>query len=314
MASRRSEIRAERKALKEKEALQNASSGLKHKFTVVDALMYAFIAILSLICLYPFVNVIAYSLSGADAVLANDVTFYPKDFTLAAYKNIAARPTIWISLRVTIIITIAGTALGLVLTTAAAYALSRPNLPGRKVLSGLILFTMYFSGGIIPTFLVVKSLGMYDTLTALVIPNAMNVFNFVIMRTFFRQLPRELDEAAQIDGATEMQVLFRIVLTLSVPILATIGLFYAVQYWNDYFQSLLYIIDPNKFTLQLRLRSLLQTELNTDVSNPEGIGNQVMTQSLKMASVAIATIPIIIVYPWLQKYFVKGMMLGSVKG
>ena len=197
MASRRSEIRAERKALKEKEALQNASSGLKHKFTVVDALMYAFIAILSLICLYPFVNVIAYSLSGADAVLANDVTFYPKDFTLAAYKNIAARPTIWISLRVTIIITIAGTALGLVLTTAAAYALSRPNLPGRKVLSGLILFTMYFSGGIIPTFLVVKSLGMYDTLTALVIPNAMNVFNFVIMRTFFRQLPRELDEAAQ---------------------------------------------------------------------------------------------------------------------
>ena len=115
MASRRSEIRAERKALKEKEALQNASSGLKHKFTVVDALMYAFIAILSLICLYPFVNVIAYSLSGADAVLANDVTFYPKDFTLAAYKNIAARPTIWISLRVTIIITIAGTALGLVL-------------------------------------------------------------------------------------------------------------------------------------------------------------------------------------------------------
>ena len=301
MASRRSEIRAERKALKEKEALQNASSGLKHKFTVVDALMYAFIAILSLICLYPFVNVIAYSLSGADAVLANDVTFYPKDFTLAAYKNIAARPTIWISLRVTIIITIAGTALGLVLTTAAAYALSRPNLPGRKVLSGLILFTMYFSGGIIPTFLVVKSLGMYDTLTALVIPNAMNVFNFVIMRTFFRQLPRELDEAAQIDGATEMQVLFRIVLPLSVPILATIGLFYAVQY-------------SNKFTLQLRLRSLLQNELNTDVSNPEGIGNQVMTQSLKMASVAIATIPIIIVYPWLQKYFVKGMMLGSVKG
>lgn len=314
MASTRAERRAEKKALKEQEALQNMSSGLRQKFTVFDALMYIFIALLALICLYPFVNVIAYSFSGADAVLANDVTFYPKDFTLAAYKNVAARPSIWIAMRVTILITLGGTALGLILTTAAAYALSRDNLPGKKVFSGLILFTMYFSGGIIPTFLVVKGLGMYDSLTALVIPNAVNVFNFVIMRTFFRQLPKELDEAAQIDGATEMQALFRIVLPLSVPIIATIGLFYAVQYWNDYFQSLLYIINPDKFTLQLRLRSLLYTELNTDVSNPEGIGNQVMTQSLKMASVAIATVPIIIVYPWLQKYFVKGMMLGSVKG
>lgn len=314
MALKIAEKRAERKERKEKEALQNQFSGLKQKFSIADAVMYVFIVVLSLICLYPFVNVIAYSLSGADAVLAHEVTILPKDFTLAAYKNIIARPTIWIALRVTVIVTLLGTALGLVLTTAAAYALSRKNLPGRKVLSGFILFTMYFSGGIIPTFLVVKNLGMYDTLSALIIPNAMSVFNFVIMRTFFRELPSELDEAAQIDGATEMQVLFRIVLPLSVPILATIGLFYAVQYWNDYFQSLLYIIDPDKFTLQLRLRSLLQTELNTDISNSEGIGNQVMTQSLKMASVAVATIPIIVVYPWLQKYFVKGMMLGSVKG
>ena len=308
------ERRAEKKAQKEQEALQNMSSGLKQKFTIFDVLMYAFIAILAIICLYPFLNVIAYSFSGANAVLAQEVTWFPKDFTLAAYKNIFARPQIWIAMKVTVFVTLGGTALGLVLTTAAAYALSRDNLPGKTVFSGLILFTMYFSGGMIPTFLVVKNLGLYDTLWALVIPNAVNVFNFVIMRTFFRELPKELDEAAQIDGATEMQALFRIVLPLSVPIIATIGLFYAVQYWNDYFQSLLYIVDPDKFTLQLRLRQLLVTDLNSDVSNPEGIGNMVMTQSLKMATVAVATIPIIVVYPWLQKYFVKGMMLGSVKG
>lgn len=308
------ERRAEKKAQKEQEALQNMSSGLKQKFTIFDALMYFFIAVLAIICLYPFLNVIAYSLSGANAVLAQEVTWFPKDFTLAAYQNVLARPQIWIAMRVTILVTLGGTAIGLVLTTAAAYALSRENLPGKKVFSGLILFTMYFSGGMIPTFLVVKNLGLYDTLWALVLPNAVNVFNFVIMRTFFRQLPKELDEAAEIDGATEMQALFRIVLPLSVPIIATIGLFYAVQYWNDYFQSLLYIVNPNKFTLQLRLRSLLYTELTGDVSNSEGIGNMVMTQSLKMASVAVSTLPIIIVYPWLQKYFVKGMMLGSVKG
>lgn len=307
------QTRAERKARKQEEALQNASSGLKTKFTLYDLIVYVVIALLALICLYPFVNVIAYSFSGTNAVLANDITFYPKDFTLAAYKNIMARPQIWVAMKTTVFTTVGGTMIGLILTTAAAYALSRDYLPGKKVMSGLILFTMYFSGGIIPTFLVVKGLGMFDTLWALVVPNAVNVFNFVIMRTFFRQLPKELDEAAQIDGATEMQALFRIVLPLSVPIIATIGLFYAVQYWNDYFQALIYINDGDKYTLQLRLRTILDT-MNSDAASQEGIGSQVMTRSLRMASVAVATVPIIIVYPWLQKYFVKGMMLGSVKG
>ncbi len=287
----------------------------RQRFTIFDALMYGFVALLAVACLYPFLNVMAYSFSGANAVLGNDVTFYPKDFTLAAYQNIFARPSIWNAMRTTVIITIAGTGLSLVLTIAASYALSYENLPGRKVFSGLILFTMYFSGGIIPTFLVVRNLGMYDTLASLIVPNSISVFNFVIMRTFFREIPRELYEAAQIDGATEMQVLFRIVLQLSLPIIATIGLFYAVGYWNGYFEALLYISDGDKYTLQLRLRSLLfSSELKTDTSNPEGIGTQVMTQSLKMAAIAVSTIPIILVYPWLQKYFVKGMTLGSVKG
>lgn len=287
----------------------------KKKVTLGTVLLYVFLTILVFICLYPFLNVLAYSLSGYNAVLSGKVTFFPIDFNLEAYKEILGKSQIWIAMEVTVIVTLLGTLIGLVLTIFAAYGLSRQTLPGRKVLSGIILFTMYFSGGIIPTFLVVKGLGMYDSLTALFIPQAINVFNFIVMRTFFRQLPESLEEAAKIDGATDMGILVKIILPLSVPIIATIGLFYAVQYWNGYFDALLYIQSPDKYTLQLRLRSLLfADELNNAGANTEGVGTQVMTQSLKMACVAVSTIPILVVYPWLQKYFVKGVMLGSVKG
>lgn len=277
--------------------------------------LYVFLTITIFICLYPFLNVIAYSLSGYNAVLSGKVTFYPIDFNLDAYKQILGRTQIWVSMRTTVFVTMMGTATSLMLTLMAAYALSRNYLPGKKIFSGLILFTMYFSGGMIPTFMVVKGLGMYDTLGALFIPQAINVFNFIVMRTFFRQLPQSLEEAAKIDGASEMQVLLRIILPLSLPIIATMALFYAVGYWNSYFEALLYIQDPNKYTLQLRLRSLLfGEELNNSGSSLEGVGTEVMTQSLKMATVAVSTLPILVIYPWVQKYFVKGVMIGSIKG
>ena len=280
--------------------------------TVINYVLLTFIAFL---CLYPFLNVLAYSLSGYNAVLSGKVTFYPIDFTLDAYREILGRTQIWISMRTTVIVTLLGTALSLVLTIFAAYALSRQDLPGRKVLTGFILFTMYFSGGRIPTFLVVKGVGRYDTLGALFIPQSINVFNFIVMRTFFRSLPESLEEAARIDGASYMQCLIKIVLPLSLPIIATMGLFYAVGYWNTYFDALIYIQDPDKYTLQLRLRSLLfGDELNNSGASLEGLGTQVMSQSLKMATVAVSTVPILVVYPWLQKYFVKGVMVGSVKG
>lgn len=287
----------------------------KKKITVGQTVNYILLLVLAFICLYPFLNVIAYSLSGYNAVLSGKVTFYPIDFTVSAYQQILGKTQIWNSMRTTVLVTLLGTGLSLILTIFASYALSRNDLPGRKFLTGMILFTMYFSGGMIPTFLVVKGVGLYDTLGALFIPQAVNVFNFIVMRTFFRNLPESLEEAARIDGASYMQVLVRIVLPLSLPIIATIGLFYAVGYWNTYFDALLYIQDPNKYTLQLRLRSLLfGEELNNSGVNLEGLGTQVMTQSLKMATVAVSTIPILIVYPWLQKYFVKGVMVGSVKG
>ena len=286
----------------------------KKKIAFADVMLYLILTVVVLICLYPFLNVVAYSLSGNTAVLSGKVTFYPIDFQLSAYKEILLKQTqIWTAMGISVTVTVLGTLLGLVLTVAAAYALSKEKLKGRGILSGFILFTMYFSSGIIPTFLVVKGVGLYDSISALVIPSAMNVFNFIVMRTFFKELPLELEEAARIDGANDMKILFKIALPLSMPIIATIGLFYAVSYWNDYFSALLYIQTPEKFSLQLRLRQLLFAGQINQVSM-ENLGTQVMSESLKMASIVISTIPIILVYPWLQKYFVKGVMLGSVKG
>ncbi|MCI9142304.1 MAG: carbohydrate ABC transporter permease [Lachnospiraceae bacterium] len=289
--------------------------GKKRKLSFGEVLLYVIITLIVILCTYPFLNVLACSVSGKAAVLGGKVTFYPIDFQLDSYREIFKQQSIWLSMRVSFVVTLSGTALGLALTIAAAYALSKEKLKGRKIISGFLLFTMYFGGGIIPTFIVVHGLGMYDTYAALVVPSAMSVFNFIVMRTFFRELPKELEEAALIDGAGDMKVLFQIALPLSVPIIATIGLFYAVGYWNDYFSSLIYIQSGEKFSLQLRLRQMLfANELNQASVAAEGMGTQAMSESLKMATIVFATLPIIVVYPWLQKYFVKGVMLGSVKG
>ncbi len=294
-----------------------AKSSYNRKLNPVNfgtVLNYFMLSILVFVCLYPFLNVVAYSFSSNGAVMAGNVTFFPIEPQIEAYKDILHRSQIWISMRVTVLVTLMGTGIGLILTVLAAYALSKKRLKGRAVISGFILFTMYFSGGIIPTFIVVKNLGMYDQLTSLYIPTAVNVFNLIVMRTFFRELPESLEEAAYLDGASDIQILLRIALPLSLPIIATIALFYAVAYWNDYFNALIYIQSPEKFTLQLRLRSLLFADELGAAGATEGIGNQVMAESLKMACIVVGTLPILIVYPWLQKYFVKGVMLGSVKG
>lgn len=288
---------------------------MKKKITVGSVINVVLLAALAFVCLYPFLNVLAYSVSGYNAVLSGAVTFYPIDFNIDAYKQILGKTQIWMAMRTTVEVTLLGTALSLVLTILSAFTLSRKGLPGRSIFTTIILFTMYFSGGMIPTFLVVKNVHLFDTIYALFIPQAINVFNFIVMRTFFKNIPESLEEAARIDGASYVKVLLKMILPLSVPIIATIGLFYAVGYWNTYFDALLYIQKPEYYTLQLRLKGLLfGEELNNSNANIEGIGTQVMTQSLKMATVAVSTIPILVVYPWLQKYFVKGVMIGSVKG
>ena len=230
---------------------------MRKKFSLGLFINGLLLAILAFACLYPFLNVLAYSVSGYNAVLSGRVTFYPIDFNLDAYKQILGKTQIWMAMRSTVIVTLAGTALSLLLTVLAAFALSRRDLPGRSFFTAVILFTMYFSGGMIPTFLVVKNVGLFDSLPALFVPQAINVFNFIVMRTFFKNIPESLEEAARIDGASYLKVLMKMILPLSVPIIATIGLFYAVGYWNTYFDALLYIQKPELYTLQLRLRSLL---------------------------------------------------------
>ena len=275
------------------------------------------IIVFVLICIYPFLNVVAYSLSSNRAILSGWVTIYPMEIQGNAYKQILNNRSIWVAMRNTVIITFYGTFLGLLVTIGAAYAVSIKRLKGRSILTFFFLFSMYFVGGIIPTFLVVKNVHLLNTLHAVVLPVAMSSFNFIVMKSFFSQIPEELSEAANIEGCDDLQILLRIVLPLSMPIIATIGLFYAVYYWNEFFNSLMYITNPDKFPLQLRLRQLLFTEaLNSfgDQTSMENLGQVVLPEALKAASVVIATLPIVLVYPWLQKYFVKGMLLGSVKG
>ncbi len=275
---------------------------------------YILIVFVVLASLYPFLNIVSTAMSSNRAILSGEVTFYPIEPQLESFIEILQKQDIWRAIGVTVFVVLMGTGIGLFITICSAYALSKKRLKGRYVISLLFLFTLFFSGGIIPTFLVVEGLGLLNSLWALILPTCLNVFNFIIMRTFFTQLPESLEEAAILDGCNDISVLMRIVLPLSLPIIATIGLFYAVTYWNEYFTSLMYITDPENFTLQLKLRQLIFTEELNQLGTGEGLGQQVMPESLRAASIVVSTVPIIVIYPWLQKYFVKGVMLGGVKG
>ena len=218
----------------------------------------------------------------------------------------------------TFIYTTVGTSINLLLTTMGAYALSRKNLYGRNVITAILIFTMFFSGGMIPTYLVVKSLHMLNTIWAMVIPGAISVYNLIIMRTFFQtSIPDELEEAAHIDGCSNIQTLIRIVLPLSTPILAVMVLFYAVSHWNTFFDGLIYLTDRNKFPLQLILREILIQNRVADMDSTleESLIQQaIAVEGLKYALVVVANLPVLIMYPFVQKYFVKGVMIGSLKG
>ena len=295
---------------------KNGAFAITRGDRALDLANMVLIACIVFLCLYPFLNVVAMSLSSSRAILSGDVSWLPIEPQLVSFRTILAKKDIWHSMVTTVTVAVLGTAIGLAITTGAAYALSRKRLRGRGAISVFILFTMFFGGGLIPTFLTVKQYGLLDSVWALILPAAANVFNFIVMRSFFAALPESLEEAAILDGCNDLDCLLRIVLPLSLPILATIGLFYAVGYWNDYFASLLYISTPSRFTLQLKLRQLIFTEELSQMnqSSGEGLGRAVVSESLKAASIVVSTLPIIVVYPWLQRYFVKGVMLGSVKG
>ncbi|RAV18965.1 carbohydrate ABC transporter permease [Paenibacillus contaminans] len=271
-----------------------------------------------IVVLYPLVFVAFASISDPAAVINGDMLFWPEGFTLKAYERVFQNIDIMRGYGNTILYTLIGTAINLVMTILAAYPLSRKDLAGRNALMMLFVFTMYFSGGLIPSYLIIKSLGMVNTFWALIIPNAVGVWNIIIMRTFFQHtLPHELHEAAVIDGCSNFQLLMKIVLPLSMPVIAVMVLFYSVGHWNSYFSALIYLSDRDKYPLQLILREILvqnQTQEMMQMSEESATQQALMAASIKYAVVIVANLPVLLLYPFLQKYFVKGMMIGAIKG
>jgi ABC-type glycerol-3-phosphate transport system permease component len=278
------------------------------------------VTILLLLCvsiLYPMLHVLSQSLSDFGAVARGEVSFYPIGLTLDPYKQVFKDDSVLIAYKNTVIITVLGTFFGVLLTSFVAYPLSRPNFMGRRFFTLAIALTLWFSGGMIPTFMVVKTMGIYNSLAAVIIPSLINTFNVIIMLTFFREVPQDLIDAARIDGCNEARILFQIVYPVSKPILATISLWVAVAMWNSFLEPLLYLQDRVKYPLQIILREIV-LEGRSDVyftDSRAGVGEFfVSDESLKAATVMAATIPIICIYPFLQKYFTKGVMIGSIKG
>ncbi|MBR3108454.1 MAG: carbohydrate ABC transporter permease [Clostridia bacterium] len=268
-------------------------------------------------CVFPFLNVIAISLSSKSAILRGDVNFIPKEFTCLAYDVIFKDRSMIQSLFFTVELTVIYTAMAMMLTILLAYPLSRERLKGKRFFTLMVMFTMYFSGGLIPTYLNIRNLGMIDTIWALILPGVISTYNVVIMKSFFLGLPRELEEAATIDGANDFQVLFRIILPLSLPSIATLSLFYAVGKWNSFSDALYYINSRSLQPLQLKLYYLIKGITSVEISMVEGnaadAGRNV-SESIESASIIFATLPILAVYPFIQKYFVQGATIGAVKG
>ncbi len=274
-------------------------------------LVYAILTLLTLLVVFPLMYVLSVSLTPYSEVVKNGgFAIIPTKINFDTYSTFLKDSTIPKAYQVTIFITVIGTLVNLAVTTLMAYPLSKKNMPFRNVILMLVVFTMLFSGGIIPTYLVVKSTGLINSVWAMIIPGTVATFYLLIMKTFFENLPESLDEAAKIDGASELRILWQIVLPLSMPIMATVGLFYAVGHWNEFFAAIIYISDNSKYPLQVILRGML-----TQNDLPEMDFERVVpTESLQMAAVILSTLPILVVYPFIQKYFTQGALLGSIKG
>nr|WP_139365105.1 carbohydrate ABC transporter permease [Litchfieldia alkalitelluris] len=283
---------------------------------VFDVFNFIILGIIGIITVLPFVYIIAGSFATEAELTARSFFIWPETFTTTSYEYIFSTATFTRSLLVSIGITLVGTVICLFFTFSMAYPLSRKNLLGRNLIMNLVVFSMLFSGGMIPTYMVVKSLGLLDSYWALILPLAINPFNLIIVKTFFQNIPLELEESAKIDGCTEIGIFWRIMLPLSKPVLATFALFYAVAIWNDFFSALLYINDNTKWPVQVLLQQIIilsQASLSDAATNASNYVEP-PEQSLKLAVVVVATLPILCVYPFLQKHFAKGMLLGSVKG
>lgn len=283
---------------------------------MVSVICYLFVLFMVVVTFLPFLNVVSKAVSSESMVISGQISFYPKEFQLGTLKAVMGSKVFLNSFRVSVLVTVIGSAGSLLITVITAYPLSKKHLPFIRGCLVFFVITMLFSGGMVPTYMLVRGIGLLDTMGALILPMLLSVYNMLIIKNYYEGLPESLEEAAKIDGAGNVRILLQVILPLSTPVLATIGLFYMVSYWNDYFNALIYISKPNLKPLQLYLREMIlqssqmasQMEFTTDDlmnASPDGI---------RSAAVVAVTLPILVVYPFVQKYFVKGITMGSVKG
>jgi len=287
-------------------------------YRMVTVINYVLLAVFSAACILPFLYILSSSFTPAHELALNKFRIIPSNPTLEAYKYLFTTDVIPRSIGNSLLVTLVGTAINMVLTVMMAYPLSHTGaeLPGRRVIMGMIIFTMLFSGGIIPNYLVVKNLGLIDSYWAVILPGAINAFNLVVLRNFFSQLPSSLKESARLDGAHDLRILWSIILPLSLPSIATFSLFYAVGHWNAFFSPMLYLNSERKWTIQIVLRQMIIVATGSSMGDSSLMSEDfvIPQQSVKMATIIISTVPILIVYPFVQKYFTSGIMVGSIKG
>jgi putative aldouronate transport system permease protein len=280
-------------------------------FQAVNALVLTGVVVLTL---FPLVNIVARSFSDEHFIRSGQVNLLPKGFNLTTYHRVMEDPVFWTNYRNTIVYTVVATAISMVLTTCYAYVLSKKQLRGRGVLAGIALFTLFFNGGLIPNYVLVSNLGLRNTIWAIVLPNAINVFNLLVMKSFFESLPVELEEAAAVDGLNTYQTLLRIVLPLSKAVIATMVLFYAVSFWNSWFSAFLYLDRSELFPVTVYLRNLIAGATGgSDVTTASETALQIAA-NIQAVTIVLTVLPIMLVYPFIQRYFVSGVMLGAVKG
>ncbi|MFS0726511.1 carbohydrate ABC transporter permease [Paenibacillus sp. 1P07SE] len=285
-------------------------------------LVYIILTAALVVVAYPLIYIVSASISNPNVVASGEMWLLPKQITFEGYKRVFEDAAIWNGYLNTIIYTAVGTAVNLAVTLPAAYAMSRRDMVGRNLFMALFMVTMFFSGGLVPTYLIVKNLGLVNTMWALILPAATSVWNLIVCRTFFQStMPKELQEAAEIDGCSDFRLFFQIVLPLSTALIAVMALFFGVGHWNNYFSAMIYLNDQSKYPLQLVLRQILvlqQMSAQSGAVNADqatSLNNKAEVAALvKYAVIIVATLPVIVLYPFLQRYFVQGVMIGSVKG
>lgn len=296
--------------MSKKKPVDNAGIGAR----IFDWCNVVFMLLLAFIMLYPMYNILVVSISSAEYIYRGEVNFIPKGINFDAYKMVFENESIWVSFKNSVVYTVVGTAINVVCSAMCAYPLSRKDFYGRGFFTFFVALTMFISGGMIPSYLVVNQLRLINTIWAIVLPGAISTYNMIIMRTFFQNIPTSLTESAYLDGANDIQILFKVILPLSMPIIATMTLFYAVGHWNSYFQAMIYLNSKSKFPLQVLLREIIVAGNMAEESADLSANMQIIAINFKYAVIIITIVPILVVYPFLQKYFTKGVMIGAIKG